>query len=312
MGQRVILGLDLGQAQDPSALAALRESALGPDGCGRTRWEVPYLRRWPLRTSYPSIVRDVGELAASLDRPSLVIDATGVGRPVLDLFDEARLPVSACEGIVLTGGHQVTRGGPGIWNVPKRDVVGAAMRCFQSEDRLRIAQDLKEAATLTAELSKFRAKINIATGNESYEAWRERDHDDLVLALAIALWWVETTPGPEAWNLRVITLPSNAQGRPTPVPPPPLSSGEVRHFFQSGQIQACPTINGQKVYGPEFRTEPEAVYAAGLIRHAAGEPRPGAPEGLDVQAARRVLEKVGRWLEQAGRANGLPAALPPE
>jgi hypothetical protein len=31
-------------------------------------------------------------------------------------------------------------------------------------------------------------KINIATGHDSYEAWREGDHDDLVLAVALACW----------------------------------------------------------------------------------------------------------------------------
>jgi len=31
-------------------------------------------------------------------------------------------------------------------------------------------------------------KINLATGHDSYEAWREGDHDDLVLAVAMACW----------------------------------------------------------------------------------------------------------------------------
>ena len=39
---------------------------------------------------------------------------------------------------------------------------------------------------LVRELSTFRAKVNIATWNESFEAWRARDHDDLVLAVALA------------------------------------------------------------------------------------------------------------------------------
>jgi hypothetical protein len=34
-----------------------------------------------------------------------------------------------------------------------------------------------------------RAKINLQTGHDSYEAWRERDHDDLVLAVALACYW---------------------------------------------------------------------------------------------------------------------------
>jgi hypothetical protein len=37
-------------------------------------------------------------------------------------------------------------------------------------------------------------KVNIATGLDSYEAWREEDHDDLVLAVAMACWCGERYP----------------------------------------------------------------------------------------------------------------------
>ena len=41
---------------------------------------------------------------------------------------------------------------------------------------------------LKKELLNFRVKINISTSHDSYEAWREGDHDDLVLAVALACW----------------------------------------------------------------------------------------------------------------------------
>jgi hypothetical protein len=44
------------------------------------------------------------------------------------------------------------------------------------------------AKTLAEELGKFRVKINMASATESFEAWRERYHDDLVLAVALAAW----------------------------------------------------------------------------------------------------------------------------
>jgi hypothetical protein len=37
------------------------------------------------------------------------------------------------------------------------------------------------------ELMNFRVKV-AASANETFEAWRERDHDDLVLAVANAAW----------------------------------------------------------------------------------------------------------------------------
>ncbi len=52
--------------------------------------------------------------------------------------------------------------------------------------RLKIAEGLPLADILTRELLAFRVKINLSTGHDSYEAWRERDHDDLVLAVALA------------------------------------------------------------------------------------------------------------------------------
>ena len=39
-----------------------------------------------------------------------------------------------------------------------------------------------------AELYNFKLKVNVATTNISYEAWREGEHDDLVLAAALAVW----------------------------------------------------------------------------------------------------------------------------
>jgi hypothetical protein len=49
------------------------------------------------------------------------------------------------------------------------------------------------AATLRAELKNFRAKVS-ATGHDSYGAgddWRHGNHDDLVLAVALSVWWGE-------------------------------------------------------------------------------------------------------------------------
>jgi hypothetical protein len=56
---------------------------------------------------------------------------------------------------------------------------------------LKIAPALREAKTLTKELQTFRVKVSLAKANESFEAWRERDHDDLVLAVAMAVWLAE-------------------------------------------------------------------------------------------------------------------------
>ena len=50
-------------------------------------FQVGHLERLPLGTTYPAIVHHVGRLVARLPQGTeLVIDYTGVGRPVFDLF----------------------------------------------------------------------------------------------------------------------------------------------------------------------------------------------------------------------------------
>jgi hypothetical protein len=45
-------------------------------------------------------------------------------------------------------------------------------------------------ACLSREAQNFTVKVTPA-GNETFESWRESEHDDLVLALALACWAAE-------------------------------------------------------------------------------------------------------------------------
>jgi hypothetical protein len=176
------VGLDLGQAQDYSALVTLEH--------GGGRHDAVDIRRWPLGTPYPVIVADVG---AMLDAPplvgaSLVVDGTGVGRGIIDMFRTAnRRPVP----VLITAGAHAHEDENGYWLVPKKELVGAVQLALQT-GVLKIARSLPHAQTIAQELTQFQAKItdaaNVVTG-----AWREGQHDDLVLALALALWWVPRT-----------------------------------------------------------------------------------------------------------------------
>jgi hypothetical protein len=56
--------------------------------------------------------------------------------------------------------------------------------------RLHIASGLAEAPLLVKELENFRVHVTLAR-NESPESWREGQHDDLVLAAALAAWMGE-------------------------------------------------------------------------------------------------------------------------
>jgi hypothetical protein len=112
-----------------------------------------------------------------------------VGRAVYDELRRAGLPVSRLVPVTITAGAGLgTRpeGGHG-WNVPKR-TLASVLQAVLGTRRLKVAPSLPLASVLTRELETFSVKINLATGAESFEAWRERDHDDLVLAVALACW----------------------------------------------------------------------------------------------------------------------------
>jgi hypothetical protein len=45
----------------------------------------------------------------------------------------------------------------------------------------------------------FKVKIDPRSAHDSYSAWREEDHDDLVLSVALAAWWGELNPWVDPW-----------------------------------------------------------------------------------------------------------------
>jgi len=151
---------------------------------------VRHLERFPLGTKYTDVVERVASLVRShplAQLPSvLLVDKTGVGAAVLDSFTHAGIGAVA---LTLHGGSSVNRDPKRAgYRVPKRDLVGAAQVLLQS-GRLKVASALPEAETLKRELLNFRVKVDPRTAHDSYEHWREGDHDDLVLAVAMACWF---------------------------------------------------------------------------------------------------------------------------
>src|SRR5262249_5002131 len=114
-------------------------------------------------------------------KSELVIDATGVGRPVLDLFRGYGVsPI----GVTITGGDATTCDGQ-MWRVPKIHLV-SRVQALLHDQRLHIHQDIPDAAALVNELQNFRAEYS-DTGYIRFNA-RSGKHDDLLLATACALW----------------------------------------------------------------------------------------------------------------------------
>lgn len=187
-----ILGVDLGQAQDFTALCVLERSKV--EGEKANHYAVRHLERLSKGTPYPAQVERIRDLRDRLKEttgkpPKVVADATGVGAPVIDMLRAARLEPVA---VTITGGDKTTKDGDDF-RVPKRDLVSAVQVLLQSE-RLKIARALPEAATLTSELLAFKVSVNLrghASFGNDVGAWRENDHDDLVLSVALAAWYGE-------------------------------------------------------------------------------------------------------------------------
>ena len=118
---------------------------------------------------------------------ALVVDQTSVGRAVVDMLRQS----AHCQvvPVTITGGQNVTEAEDGSRHVPKKELVTGLQLLLQGR-RLQIARSLPEAGTLVRELENFRVKITQAA-HETFVSWREGQHDDLVLAAALACWWAE-------------------------------------------------------------------------------------------------------------------------
>jgi hypothetical protein len=183
-----IMGLDLGQSADFTALAiGEKAEAEGQP----SRYDFDFLHRWPLKTEYVAIVNDLAKIAKQVSEPMLVVDETGVGRPIVEQI-RRHVPVATWP-VTITGGTRATRQEDGSWHVPKKALVTNAVVLMES-NRLKIAPTLSEARVLVKELQNFRVKVTVSA-NEVFEAWREGMHDDLVLALCLACWAGEKIGG---------------------------------------------------------------------------------------------------------------------
>ena len=181
---KYFVGLDLGQSNDYTAMSILERRIADKE----TSYDIRKLER-VRGMPYPDIIDKVTEIMRSpelMNEAVLIVDQTGVGQPVVDSFRKARLkPI----GIMIHGGDKVANEGA-TWRVPKRDLVGVLQVLLQNS-RLSVSSKLKLAQVLSNEMLNFKLKFNAATAHDSYGAWREGDHDDLLLSVSMAAWWAE-------------------------------------------------------------------------------------------------------------------------
>jgi hypothetical protein len=195
------MGVDLGQRQDHTAISAIQHTRIPiiddwtHDEVNRVirqqveeRFAVRGLQRLPLDMDCTLQGQRIKQLlnAPPLNRNAdLVIDDTGVGAPVCDqvIAYGGLHPVR----VTLTGNSlDVNRLGYRRYSVPKLLVVSHLDARFGTGD-LVFAADLSEREAIKDELVNFQRHIT-AAGRSTFEA-RSSKHDDIVISVALALWW---------------------------------------------------------------------------------------------------------------------------
>jgi hypothetical protein len=164
------LGLDLGQRLDFTAVAVVER--MGP-----RRLVVRHLERMALGTPYTRVVARVSEIVrhpALIGRCRLVVDATGVGAPVVELLRPAVVGATLT-AVTITVGEKA-HGRSEEWHVPRKDLL-TGLEVMLENGELKVSQRLREAEQLARELTCLRR-----TRSDGGE------HDDLAMALGLACW----------------------------------------------------------------------------------------------------------------------------
>lgn len=204
------LGVDFGTQQDFTAIALVKRvpiikaeqniAGMIRESDARIEYHLIYLERMDLGTPYTQIVEHIKNITLDEEikgNVTTVADATGVGLPVIHMMRQARIAPLIPIGI--HGGNSVNEKVDG-YSVPKRDLVTSLLITVQSR-RLKVAENIDHRQQLIHEMQSFKMKQS-ASGNDSYEALMEKDHDDLVLALSYAIWYPERTLGSQRVDMK--------------------------------------------------------------------------------------------------------------
>ena len=185
---RYYFGLDLGKRQDHSALVTVELTwSLGPqDPATRAHTQLPHLTiryaaRLPLgfeTTGIPRFVREAAQsfpLWAALRQPgTLLVDATGNGHTVIELLRADRNGL-LLKPVSISSGYQARLLPDNYYSIPRTDLLTRLKLLFE-RGVLKIERTAAGVDFLERELIQFEP------------GGRQPEHDDLVMALALAVW----------------------------------------------------------------------------------------------------------------------------
>lgn len=198
-GPKYSICLDVGAEQDHSVFTVLeRKHHMKPelahrynenDTIGLPHYNLVFLEQLPLKTSYPAIIertQDILENPVIKNNNHFLIDASGVGNPLMQMmYSKGLAPI----GVVIVSGLTVNAREGGGYNVPKRDLV-TSLQAVMNSRRLQIPKNLPNIEQLRSQILNFKMKQK-QSGSIGFEAASERVHDDIVMSLAINIWYLE-------------------------------------------------------------------------------------------------------------------------
>jgi len=195
-----LLGFDPAQIRDFAGLSAVEVTS---DKGGlifrlhgmerRQRLSYPDLVSWVTSAlKIPELNRD------TTSSPELVLDATGVGVAVKDLLLKTGVKPIA---VTTTPGNTVTKIDGSNFHVGKAVLVGKFLAAFDA-GRFQVNPNLPIYPQFERELLAFKAEIS-ARGNAVFEAV-EGEHDDLISACYLCVWWAEARPKPQHFSFYVL------------------------------------------------------------------------------------------------------------
>lgn len=221
-----VLGLDLGQARDHTAISVIEQKTFLTTQRDRldfahlafSRLRLRHIEKIALRTSYTEIVDRIVEMVSVFNQLNLrsederygspatiVVDAGGCGAPILDMLRRElhlnRLRHPRLVGVNITAGAKPSYSA-GKHNIPKRDLVTTFQIAIENQD-FDIAANLPEQRELIRELARFERRFT-AHGSQVFEA--AKGHDDLVMSLLLSVYWSLRYPPPTMRNSSIVRL----------------------------------------------------------------------------------------------------------
>ncbi len=235
----IVIGIDVGKLHDPTAVAVAELDHAASEA--KPQFGIRRFERLALGTSYPDVAARLVNLVDNIrtrDLPlmrqylmgrdhflgphnlptaerrsiELRIDATGVGRPLLDLIaDPLRAMDVRVIAVTFRSGETLARNGS-EWSMGKGFLVARLQVLFQG-DRVDIEENHPDRAVIVDETKNYEIHIG-DSGKMQAGAFKQGKHDDMVTALALACLTDPRRPGPAATAAEISEVMYGSYGDP--------------------------------------------------------------------------------------------------